>query len=444
MELYVLSGTPAQRQYAQDAFAFATSRYFDIAAWMQVQVDVEFVGDPIPSFHNEYAGTTMPLPRTDGLPGTRASIRIRQDLGLDYGLATADADLLFDVFVHEMGHVFTGEVIGAEGSVARQRILDAFGAGPGDWRPEPWERRVEEATAETIKDAILTPRWKWPNRTVWKIPSARWPAFLRPYFDDYRVYRDELLEQGGGTDSGIPLDVALANDPAGVDPGVIPAEWETDPNYVYYRYRDYTFGLRGISPSDWRDKPVTVTWDVSSALGPVFASVRAQVDDGFHSQWDQIALVSTSAAGSFVFPPADLPYRTFYMQWVVGYPAGQAVPQDPWPEPPYALSIAPYEIDVERQPWAWPYGMPSTVLTAAGNLGVARAADPVASPRKRTFKRATGMLARAAVRVSAPSVVPVMLVPHAGAVQRASAHQTTSTGMLAGGPPATVQRIVMA
>lgn len=154
---------------------------FPILDHIDADLDVNFVEDPAPSLHNEFAYTT----------GT--SIEIKRDApGFDSIDPTEERfgpPFFNEVVAHEMAHailsLFTGDTLDA--------LAALFGTTTDDWSPldQPWEDRPLEGICETFKDAFLPRRYrKYANRTNHHISISKYPEFRR-------IWRDGVGEMTG-------------------------------------------------------------------------------------------------------------------------------------------------------------------------------------------------------------------------------------------------------
>lgn len=152
-------------------------------------LNVEFVADPSPGLHNEFAYTES--------SGGDADIRIRSDFPAFAPVQIwGSTRFANEVVAHELGHALLGRLT----DNAREQIASMFDTTPDDWNSGGWEDRPLEGIVETFKDAFLPAALReFFNRTNHKIPIHQYPAFRA-------LWRQEL-SNAGATDpvTGDPM-----------------------------------------------------------------------------------------------------------------------------------------------------------------------------------------------------------------------------------------------
>lgn len=175
LEVVFVNGTARQRAVFEEAVA--RSLFFsegDIPA----SVDVEWLADPAPEFHNEFAYTTNTL---NEFGYTLADIKIKSDLDTRPGTYGGE-DFLRETCHHELGHVVASKLTAAH----IETLVQCFGETEVALWSEPaaWEDRIMESFCETFKDVYL-PRAhrKFDNRTSRQLLQSKYADFL-DVFDD--------------------------------------------------------------------------------------------------------------------------------------------------------------------------------------------------------------------------------------------------------------------
>lgn len=181
MELNLLSGNDFQRSVVRQTLHSFLNLPFD---QIPFTMDVEFIKDPNPESHNEFADTAFTYGSREAL------VQIAQVapnwLGPWHGVA-----FFREVVAHESGHAF----FAALPADTRSEIAQMFGAKSDDLdeinpKGANWENRIIEGIAETFKDAFLPQRLRrYANRTNKRIPIHRYPEFRR-------IWRRGLLNGG--------------------------------------------------------------------------------------------------------------------------------------------------------------------------------------------------------------------------------------------------------
>lgn len=130
--------------------------------------EIEFVANPDPNIHNEFA-------TTEGPP---ILIQLREDFP-HFAPQALWGDIRFanETVIHELGHALLRVL---ETSVLAS-ILELFDATIEDYDSDDeraWENRVREGIAETFKDAFLPNSLRLhANRTNVKLPITKYPDF---------------------------------------------------------------------------------------------------------------------------------------------------------------------------------------------------------------------------------------------------------------------------
>lgn len=167
MNLAFDGGTQDQHDLVNAAILLSTYDFDRIDS----HVTVSFVADPTPEMTNENAFTTWTTEISDpcGQP-LKVDIRILNTLARDQGRTFYQ-----ETVVHELGHVHQGLL----DSDAVAALCDMFGQPVSHWNDQdlPWEKRVQEAQAETFKDVFLPSR-RFDNRTRLRLPKARFADWL--------------------------------------------------------------------------------------------------------------------------------------------------------------------------------------------------------------------------------------------------------------------------
>lgn len=207
------------RQWFKDVLA---SSKIDFNKAIASRVTVKMVADPSVPGHNDYACTTA-------IPGGWL-IEIRR--GLDDPASPLVANIpgparlfFMETVAHELAHVLIGQSvtkpatlcplfvrIGANGVVTTGTLADWNISTRPAVVATKWEDRIEEAVAETVKDAALPDRRVYDNRTNWRLSEANFAALMTAllgaggeFTDDfetdsssrYLTSGDEVVYSGG-------------------------------------------------------------------------------------------------------------------------------------------------------------------------------------------------------------------------------------------------------
>jgi hypothetical protein len=199
MNLTFVNGTNVQRQGVLRVAHGLLNLPFDA---IPLNLTVEFVADPNPEVHNEFASTSI----TYG--SSTAAVKI-SNKAPNWGQPFRGIQFLQEVFAHELGHA----VFAALPEASRDAIAQMFGAKSADLAEinppgSKWENRYLEGIAETFKDAFLPRRLRlYANRTNRRIAISRYPEFRA-------LVREGVAGVGVGVDFG-PIDIF--NNPFGQD-----------------------------------------------------------------------------------------------------------------------------------------------------------------------------------------------------------------------------------
>lgn len=168
MDINFLGGTQEQQNLYMAALGLLM--HFPVDE-IDISVDVDFVADPSPGLHNEFA-------YSGGESGTGYS-NIKNDAP---GFASLDPSgqrygmpFFNEVVAHELAHIILGNL-----PLENQEAIAAmFGTTVATWAPDgAWEDRPLEGICETFKDAFLPNRFRtYFNRTNHKLPIADYPEF---------------------------------------------------------------------------------------------------------------------------------------------------------------------------------------------------------------------------------------------------------------------------
>lgn len=170
MELNFVNGTSLQktacRTVANNLLNFPSDA-------IPLNLTIEFVSDPNPALHNEFATTSY------SYGSSSATIKLSSKLPNWPGDPWRGVRFLQETFAHELGHA----VFAALPKAVRVEIAQMFGA-ESDSLSEinasglAWGNRVIEGIAETFKDAFLPRRLrKYANRTQKLLSISRYPEF---------------------------------------------------------------------------------------------------------------------------------------------------------------------------------------------------------------------------------------------------------------------------
>lgn len=141
---------------------------------------VEFVDNPEPSIHNEFAFTE----------GDPPIIQLRSDFP-SFAPLTLWGSIEFakETVAHELAHALLGQIPQTE----RDEILALFDSTQAEMDADgdrEWVDRIREGIAETFKDAFLRKvDRRYPNRTNVKLPYSRFPAFRE-------IWRGDMVGSG--------------------------------------------------------------------------------------------------------------------------------------------------------------------------------------------------------------------------------------------------------
>jgi hypothetical protein len=168
-------------QWFRDTLASST---IDFDAAITATVTVTVVAEPSCPGHNDFMCTSP-----DG-DGWLIEIRRGADDPASPLLANipGPARLFFmECVAHELAHVLAGEHVASDEARATVSALfvrtaptGSIGATGelGNWASGEWEDRIEEAVAETVKDAALPDQRVYDNRTHWRVPQDNYPALM--------------------------------------------------------------------------------------------------------------------------------------------------------------------------------------------------------------------------------------------------------------------------
>lgn len=172
MRVTFSNGTTTQKQLVTRALDSLLS--FDCG----IDITVEFVADPAPGQHNEFAYS--------GGSGGTGSMKIKIDApdfpSLDPDGESWSMPFFNEVVIHELAHV----VLGNLSATYQAAIAALFGTTPASWNPlgSRWEDRPLEGICETFKDAFLPPSLRrYYNRTNHRIDISQYPEFRRLFRD---------------------------------------------------------------------------------------------------------------------------------------------------------------------------------------------------------------------------------------------------------------------
>ena len=169
MKLTFVNGTALQKAACRTAAHNLLNFPFDD---IPLTVTVEFVADPEPSIHNEFAWAET----TYG--SANSYIRIDEDAP-DWPHPWNGVLFLQEVFAHELGHAFYSALPEAS-RVVVAKMFGALSDELGELKPpgSKWEDRILEGICETFKDAFLPQRFrKLTNRTNRRISINKYPEF---------------------------------------------------------------------------------------------------------------------------------------------------------------------------------------------------------------------------------------------------------------------------
>jgi hypothetical protein len=173
------------RQWFSDVLA---SSRIDFNQAISSTITVKMVTEPSAPGHNDYACTSA-------MSGGWL-IELRR--GLDDGTSPLVANIpgpthlfFMETIAHELAHVLIGQS-GADPAALCALFVHAGLTGTirygtlADWNNDTqptvtrqkWEDHIEEAVAETVKDAALPDRRVYDNRTNWRVPEANFEALM--------------------------------------------------------------------------------------------------------------------------------------------------------------------------------------------------------------------------------------------------------------------------
>lgn len=188
MVITFLNGTA--RQHALFNRAMAVSLF----PWdrIQTQVEVEWRDEVVLNGDHKLFASATEQAGLDGCGrSAKSKILIRNDLDdpkrpgnegdFPKGYFRGEKFYMESVH-HELGHVVASKLNPAQ----RAAICRAFGRPASEWdNPHtPWNKKVSESNAETLKDVFLPRAFrKFNNRTAWKITAATYEAWIGVYDD---------------------------------------------------------------------------------------------------------------------------------------------------------------------------------------------------------------------------------------------------------------------
>lgn len=177
MIVTLVGGTGQQRQWVEEAIRRVTYPLDRLA----VNVTVTWPTEPPCPGHKEFACTTTP-------DGVNFAMSIREAFDSSTDPDYSGRTFYEETIVHELGHVIT---FARANLAAREAMCPWFMrrvSGEGivhgvaaqlDNADDLWEDRIQEAMAETIKDAILPHGYRdYDNRTNWEIDPAHYDDFM--------------------------------------------------------------------------------------------------------------------------------------------------------------------------------------------------------------------------------------------------------------------------
>lgn len=154
--------------------------------------EIEFIADPDPAAHNEFAVTTY----TYGSPNAVTKIASRAP---NWGQPYKGIQFLNETVAHELGHALFAMLP----QKFRTQIAEMFGAKSDsltELQPpgSDWEDRYIEGIAETFKDAFLPRRYRrYSNRTTRHISISLYPAFRRIFRQGMEESAHEFIGPDG-------------------------------------------------------------------------------------------------------------------------------------------------------------------------------------------------------------------------------------------------------
>lgn len=166
MDITFTNGSEEQQGIARAVFGNFLHLNLDD---FSLDLEVEFIVDPGPQGHNEFAFTDV----GDGT----AVMSIRTDFPRFNPVHIwGSTQFANEVVAHEAGHALLGQLsIGAQ-----EAIAEMFDTTPDNWSPEnaAWEDRPLEGIIETFKDAFYPNHLReFFNRTNHRIPIDEYPEF---------------------------------------------------------------------------------------------------------------------------------------------------------------------------------------------------------------------------------------------------------------------------
>jgi hypothetical protein len=262
MDLTFVNGNDLQKSACQNVAHNLLNLPFDA---IPLDLTIEFVDNPDPAQHNEFAATEW------GYGSTQATIKIAS-IAPNWGGPYRGMAFLQEVFAHELGHAFYAALPRA----SRVVIAEMFGAASDDLdelQPSgtEWRNRIIEGIAETFKDAFLPARYRrFTNRTNKRISISRYPEF-RVIFREPHVLSIDY--------PSLPSYLSLL-EVYSIDPESYPHQNILHPGFQPFRFSFHEFGPPpgtpvSVVPSDTLPKPdvVWVLW----------------IDPG-RSTWDEISI----------------------------------------------------------------------------------------------------------------------------------------------------------
>jgi hypothetical protein len=321
-------GTSQQRQWFEEAVREAGTYPFDK---LTVNVTVSWVDEPPCPGHKETACTTT-------ADGVNFELKIRNTLDT-FGRLFYD-----EIVVHELGHVISFALT----TVAERQTMCAWfhkhvpgeGDVPGtaaDLNPldQPWEDRIQEAMAETVKDAIMPDRYREAdNRTNWEIDRDRYEDFMTAMMPPDVTGTERIL---GWSTPGAPGDVHLPPEFFG-DAGLVIV---VDPTSVLNSGDGGTFTFRfrwAASTNAYQgfyDFEVPLPANMNYRLYAIFLEPDTgggiAVVDFFYASWPEGGTEAEGVAvqlGAGGGPSFDF---SWWAQWSLILPPVPGAPPPPYP-----------------------------------------------------------------------------------------------------------------
>lgn len=316
MELTFINGTTLQKAACRTAASNLLNLPFDV---IPLSVTVEFVADPEPSIHNEFAWTEA----TYG--SVNSYIRIDEDAP-DWQHPWNGVLFLQGVFAHELGHAFYAALPEA----TRVAVAQMFGAQSdelGELKPpgSQWEDRILEGICETFKDAFLPQRFrKFAVRTNRRISINRYPEF--------RAHFRHIEQQEGCSVAAANLDFFNDDDPFDKEwkHAVDPADYLWVPDSGLKTYGGTLLSFWGVDAEGLLFHRADMPLSGSSAEGQVWAATSAGVGSAWvrapqkftwQIDFGPAALLNwanlEAEGGTVLFPPPELGF-TFKVVVTIG------------------------------------------------------------------------------------------------------------------------------